>query len=187
MRKIIVLIMFALALPLALHAQVAPGMKYGELKEIYNPKEYVPQYTDPYSRGWAGVASLVIPGLGQIICGEYGRGAAFLAGNIALNTLYITSSKRFRESVTVDSSGNVTGYKNESAARSSSGVVLGSLAAGVALNIWSIVDAVRVAKVKNMYFQDLGGRRSSVEMNVEPYFGNAMQPAAGLTLAFTIH
>ena len=61
--------------------------------------------------------------------------------------------------------------------------------ARLGLNIWSVVDAVHVAKVKNMYYQDLRGQNAMLNFDLEPYFAltpsgveNGMVPAAGLSL-----
>lgn len=58
---------------------------------------------------------------------------------------------------------------------------------GAVVNIWSIVDAVKVAKVNNMYFQDKHG--NSVNLNVSPYVDYAdyslsgkNSPVGGLSL-----
>lgn len=59
----------------------------------------------------------------------------------------------------------------------------------LALDIYSIVDGVRVAKVNNMYEQDL---RKLYAVDVNLYssvklasLGNTIQPTAGLTLAIS--
>lgn len=52
---------------------VSLGMKYREYKDFYDARMYVPCPGDPYSRGWAGVASAFIPGLGECVDGEWGR------------------------------------------------------------------------------------------------------------------
>lgn len=67
------------------------------------------------------------------------------------------------------------------------GVAAVCIAGAVGLNIWSIVDAVRIAKVKNMYEQDLR-YHYSYSLNLYPSFqyvqlGNTMQPTLGFTLA----
>jgi len=53
--------------------------------------------------------------------------------------------------------------------------------------IWNICDAVRVAKVKNMYYQDMTGGRS-FEMDMYPSVQYALtsdgaKPVAGMTLS----
>ena len=155
---------------------LVPNMKYKQIKDLYNPKEYVKTLGDRYSPGWSGVASFFIPGLGQMICGEVGRGFAFLGGTIGG---YILAPAIM--SAGMDEYGYV-----------SDGAAIGALVvyAGVlALDIWAIVDGVRVAKVKNMYNQDLR-KLSSIDINLYPSFnyvkmGTNMQPTAGITLAMT--
>jgi hypothetical protein len=84
MKKIVILIAAFVFAASSLSAQVAPRMKYKDLKDTYNPKEYVKSANDPYSPGWSGFASFVLPGLGQVISGETGRGIAFFAGDLAI-------------------------------------------------------------------------------------------------------
>ena len=151
--------------------EIVPGMKYSQINKIYNAKDYVPQPGDPYSRGWAGVASLFIPGLGEGVAGEWGRAAAIIGANVGLSVLAYTQYD--------DYTGEVTDLFYVCAA------------ARVILNVWSIIDAVHVAKVKNMYNQDLRSQRAGVDLKVEPYFAytpvgvnNNYKPAAGLSLKF---
>ena len=82
MKKIIALLATVVLGCNLLNAQVAP--KYRELKKTYNPPEYVKMSTDPYSPIWAGAASFLMPGLGQMVCDEVGRGIAFFASEMAL-------------------------------------------------------------------------------------------------------
>ena len=151
---------------------VVRGMRYGVYKRFYDPKNYIPQPNDRYSPGWSGFASFVIPGLGQAIVGEWGRGAAFFLGNITLGSI-------MRGSISYDAQNRSVTYPN---------LFWYSLAANVALNIYSIFDAIHVAKVKNMYYQDLYGQIASVGLKFEPYFAftpsspSRMQPTAGLSL-----
>jgi hypothetical protein len=69
-------------------------------------------------------------------------------------------------------------------------IMLTGLAATIALDVWAIVDAVRVAKVNNMYIQDLRGNLSSVKVELNPfidthnYLGQA-NTSAGLSLKVT--
>ena len=151
---------------------VMEGMKYKELKSNYNPRLYVAQPSDPYSRGWAGVASFFIPGLGEGVAGEWGRGAIICLANIGLYILQ-------RSGIQYDSS---YGYYYDSTYYIAAAGRLG-------LNIWSICDAVRICKVKNMYDQYLRAQRASLDMKVEPFFSYVpigstanFQPTAGLTM-----
>ena len=153
---------------------IREGMKYSEYRKFYNTKDYYSQPTDPYSRFWAGFASAIIPGLGQGVAGEWGRGALICLGNIGINTLARTQRS-------VDSYGNYT-YTDMY------GVIM---IVALAYNIWSICDAVHVARVKNMYNQDIRALRAAqLAYSVSPFvsstpdFGNGNQPLAGLS--FTI-
>ena len=40
---------------------IVPGMSYAELKQIYNPRDYLKAYGTRYSPGWAGFGSFLIP------------------------------------------------------------------------------------------------------------------------------
>ena len=153
--------------------EVHVGMRYSEYKHYYNPKEYIPQKGDTFSRGLAGVASFFIPGLGQCIDGEWGRGLAFFGGNILMN-LALYSTYR------------VDDYTGQYVASSGT---LPMLIAVLAYDIWSISDAVRVAKIKNMFYQDIRGQRAALDLKLEPFFAytptgsvNGFKPAAGLSL-----
>ena len=147
--------------------------KYRQLKEIYDPAEYRPGFNDRYNPGWIGVASFFIPGLGQAITDEWGRAAGFFFGT----QLFICGT-----AVPLAIS-----YQNKNFQTS---IPLLLIMAGVlGIDIWSVCDAVRIAKVKNMYYQDLYSTYSRVEFGVEPYLASLPYPsssgmaaAAGLTL-----
>lgn len=192
MKRFILSAILVIAALVSANAQVVPGMKYKDLKDIYNTKMYVPQSTDPYSRFWSGAASWLIPGLGQVVCGETGRGLAFFGADIALSVVGRIGGEKFKNNVNLDKDGNFVSYVDESAAKSGAFIMVGALTGSVVVEIWSIVDAVKVAKVKNMYFQDLNGRRAAVDLGFEPYFtlapssaavtGNAFKPVAGMSM-----
>ena len=155
---------------------VVPGMKYREYKKYYDTNEYIPRFDDPYSRGWNGFASAVISGLGQCIEGEWGRGLAFFGSNLILLVGEIASWK-------------YTPITNDTYEISFTGWTYALYAARLGLNIWSICDAVHIAKVKNMYYQDIRAQRSSLDCRVEPFFTcartstpDAFTPAACLSL-----
>ena len=155
------------------------GMKYNELKRYYNVDEYIPTLADRYSPVWSGVASFFIPGLGQIVCNEPGRGFAFLGASVAGSVL---GSVVMASSLSYNKYGEVT-YVSPTASFAGFAIFLGV----AALDIISIVDGVRVAKVKNMYEQDLR-KAYSFDMSVCPSFdyamvGNSYQPTAGLKLS----
>jgi hypothetical protein len=101
-----------------------------------------------------------------MICGEWGRGFAYLGGHVGCYML--------------------TGI---SAIAESDTLVLMSVAGLLAIDIFAIVDGVRVAKVKNMYMEDL--RKSGyygLDVDFYPSVNyvrttSGVQPTAGMTLA----
>ena len=185
MKRIVVLIAALVFAATALSAQVAPKMKYKELKGTYNSKEYVKSTTDPYSPGWSGFASFVLPGLGQVIAGETGRGIAFFAGDVGFSVATALCADKFLEYVQTDANGKPVKdgngkyvYTNENAAGTWAMVVVGVSAAAVAYYIWNISDARKVAKVKNMYYQDLAGKHA-VGLDLYPSLDYAMTGTGG--------
>jgi len=108
--------------------------QYSERKRIYNHKNYQWQVGDRYDPSLAGIASFLVPGLGQIISGEPGRGVGFLVGYGASLAVYYSGA------ITVIESDGETGGST----------MLIGLGSALTIGICSIVDAVRVAKVNNM-------------------------------------
>ena len=149
---------------------------YSEIDGLYDTRMYQPSPGDPYSPAWSGVASFFIPGLGQCITGEWGRGLGFLAANIGLDVLELW------EVYNLDSRNSAP----------FAGAFLATVLAQCALNVWGICDAVNIAKAKNMYFQDAGNFASGVEMKLQPSFGlvrdgngsTAFAPGVSLSFSF---
>ena len=156
--------------------EVFPGMRYRDYKDFYDTHYYVKQAGDPYTPFWIGFGDFFIPGLGNAITGEWGRAAGFFFSNLGLGILASTQ-------VRVVTSSNRTRYEVN-------GWYWAIMAARLGLNIWSICDAVHVAKAKNMYNQDLNARRAALDFKIEPFFAytptgfstNSYTPATGLTL-----
>lgn len=153
---------------------ITPGMKYKQLKNLYDYKQFSASYSDRYSPGWSGVASFFIPGLGECINNEWGRGLSKFFGNIALsitaNALVTASYYDYYPTYMYDIYGAIACY-----------------VAILSIDIWSIVDAVRIAKVKNMYEQDLR-KLYTFDIELRPsinytQIGNQTQYAPGVTLA----
>lgn len=154
---------------------VTSGMKFSQYSKLYNPKDYTPSIFDRYSPGGAGVASFFIPGLGQALCGEWGRGILYFCCNMVCSFCW--------------------GYTLGSVAYYGTGagwLVLSSICL-LSVDILAIVDSVKVAKIKNMYQQDLL-RLSSFEFKMKPYIAhnsftksvrNSSFPAVGLSLCLT--
>lgn len=160
--------------------EVREGMRYSEYKGLYDKNMYVHQPGDPYSPSWAGIASFLLPGLGQCVADEWGRGTLFFLANLGLGIgSYVTSygMTHYREPYKT----NNTYY------------FLAITAVRLAVDIWSITDAVKIAKIKNMYNQDMRGRRTaqleygfSPSLTFAPDINNGLMPVAGasFTLSF---
>ena len=150
MKKLYLTIASVLILYTAVNAQY----KTNKLK--YDYRTYKHQAGDPYNPGIAGFASLLIPGLGQMSSGAGGRGAAFLGGFVGCITIYAIGSSHYYVDEEGDHGGPVPLYIG----------LLGALA----VDLISVIDAVRVAKVTNLYFRDK--YMTSYSLKVSPYIGS---------------
>ncbi|MGZ5242556.1 MAG: hypothetical protein ACXWDO_07625 [Bacteroidia bacterium] len=117
--------------------------QYSDDKKLYDHKSYKYLTSDKYHPAMAGVASYVLPGLGQIYCNETSRGFRFMSG--------------FGGAILVGMTGGVMQIYNDLNGQKNytGGIILvtGSLTAA-GIQIWSTVDAVRVAKVNNLSLRD---------------------------------
>lgn len=153
-----------------------PNMPYSELVKIYDVNEYS-KFT-----GWErnnpavmGLCSFMFTGLGQMINGAMKRGLYFFLGSsacyvgmyaLALGDSYITS--RY-------------GHDSPGFVAAAVGMGLGM----IGIKIYSIVDAVKVTKIMNMYYDDLD--KLSFDFSVAPYcdvicMNTEATPVAGLSL-----
>ncbi|MGD0340699.1 MAG: hypothetical protein ABSA76_03190, partial [Bacteroidales bacterium] len=86
MKRSVGLLIIALSLGAICNAQ------YRINHNKYQARNYHHQHGDPYSPVVAGIASGIIPGLGQMILHEVGRGFIFLGGTAAGEVLLISES-----------------------------------------------------------------------------------------------
>ena len=160
---------------------IHPGMNYKELKNIYNYSDWESGYGSRYSPALMGVCSWLIPGLGQMITGEVGRGFAWLGGAFGCYALAGIGTGLY-----VAGFSNYDGGYNSALVAAGSMLVLGGYLGLLAVDVCSIVDACRVAKVRNMYEQDLRAVKYSLELRPSVDYitlSNGIQPTAGMTLA----
>lgn len=164
--------------------------KYKELKGLYSTRDYRKVQGQPYSPFWNGFASFLIPGLGEIFEGEWGRGLCVAGANILMGSYTRSLGNKWVSEF--NAWYNVQDPENpnfDTMPALPGGILLVGLAR-VALNIWSIVDASKIAKVKDMYWQDCHGY-TSVSLSMDPYFaytpapGTGIQPVTGLSLKLT--
>lgn len=176
MKKAIFLSVLLIILSVAaLNAQT-----YSLNKLKYDSRMYIPQYGDPYNPALSGVCSFIMPGLGQMISGEVGRGLGFLGGSAACMLVGTLGY----------GIGVLNAYSGDS---NNSKIGFSMMAMGytgmIAIDIWSIVDAINVTKVNNMYIQSLR-KTSSVNFEISPYITqvpeiNKMDIPVGLSLRVT--
>jgi hypothetical protein len=99
-----------------------------------------------------------VPGLGQLIDGETGLGLAFLGGYTACGIICLVG---------------LTGIWSENyyppSVETRRTILLGGGGGMLAIQIWSIVDAVKVAKVNSMYVRNLRRKISTSHRNVTLY------------------
>lgn len=151
MKRCIPLIICTFLLSLQVQAQ------YCINKNKYNTFNYKFQKGDNVDPALAGVASFFIPGLGQALSGEYLRGAAFFGGYSGGAAIYYAGhrlSHKNRNSVTDDDEGLLLRI-----------VGIGSM---VSVQIISIADAVKVAKVNNLAIRDRYNNVSA-QLSLMPY------------------
>jgi TM2 domain-containing membrane protein YozV len=173
-----------LAIILITFLSTAYAQRYSINKLQYDYHQYVPEFGDPYNPAISGIYSLIIPGLGQMYCGEAERGLAFFGGYTGCAILFeIGASQIFSN---IDDYGNSNNYGNS---RSGAGTMLLGLGGMAIIEIWSIVDAVHVAKVNNMYIRDLR-RTSGIKFEISPYvdhlsINNQATTPLGMTMRVT--
>ena len=161
----------------------AQAQSYKINKQNYDYKMYLPQQGDPYNPTGMG-ARYIISGLGQILSGERGRGFAFMGATYMFygSGIWLLSSTNAQSE---------NGSMNDIFSYIFLRVMgVGLIFSGIVVNVWSIFDAVRVAKVNNMYFQDLRGDLSSVKVELNPFVDTSnylgkTNASAGLTLKIT--
>lgn len=152
---------------------------YKNIKQYYNYKDYRPGFNDRYDPVGATVASALVPGLGQSLCGEPYRGIYFVAGSTLCFGL---SAACFGISVdNYDQNGNRKGNVGLD--------LLGtvSLLGGIAIWVWNAIDANHVAKTKNLYLRDIMDKTGVREFRLSPSVGYIPNgsASAGLTLGIT--
>lgn len=135
--KNILFILILLLLNVSLKAQ------YADNKLKYNSQSYSYSPDDRYHPAIAGVASYVLPGLGQIYCNETKRGFNFMAGYGGAILVVMTG-------------GLIQSYHNMTGKNNSTGTILFASGAITAygIQIWSCIDAVHVSKVNNMALRE---------------------------------
>ena len=142
-----------------------PNMRYHDLKKLYSTKDYVHYESAAYQPGIMGIASCILPGLGDCLADEWGRGLIQFGGTAVLATASTILGNGYHYNV----------------------AAVVCAAGGLAVWVWSIVDAVQVSKIKNMYVHDYM-KMYGMDLKLYPsvsctYKSGGAVPTAGLTLA----
>ena len=188
MKKITALFALAFSLTISVSGQ---EVRYRDLKKYYDPKDYAPaQYDDKYSPFLSGFCSFLIPGAGQAVCGEWGRGLGFFGASAAFSALELAEASLMFYGASLGQERIRQGQPYDDANKylligMVSGIV--TLAADLGVRIFCICDAVNVAKVKDLYYRDRSF--TSIDMRLEPQLALVPQacsgtsaPVAGLSL-----
>lgn len=158
------------------------AQRYSVIKKNYDYHLYKPQPNDPYNPVISGVCSFFVPGLGQIVEGEVGRGLGFLGGAAGCFIVMGTG-----ELLLIGTGISLIGGEDSNKSLTP-GTALLCIGMGglVAVDIWSIIDASHVAKVKNMHYQD-NKIKANLGLELKPYIqpvtiNNQVSVPVGLSL-----
>jgi hypothetical protein len=135
--------------------------QYKIYKEKYDYRHYIYKPGDPYNPSTAAFASIFIPGLGQMICGEGLRGTGFLFG--CAGSLVVSIAGLIHTTSADESDSNFEQVQTTSII-----MWIGGLAGAATFWIWSIADAPRVARVKNLALRDK--KNVPGKLSIQPYF-----------------
>lgn len=98
------------------------------------------------------------------------------------------TASTIKEIAITNDKGFLIGYTDEKKGKTNMAVMLSALGVDLGLAIWSSIDASRIAKVKNMYYQDLIGKDKPIELAFSPAVSfipsqsGSMRPSAGLAV-----
>ncbi|MGD0754311.1 MAG: hypothetical protein ABR927_04540 [Bacteroidales bacterium] len=124
----------------------------GITKISIDARAYSFKKSDPFNPISAGIASLIIPGLGQMMSGKIGRGILFLTGFTSCLSVSAVALVKWAQSPNGK-------YPIQ--------VIRAGLIGALCIDLWSIGDAVNVAKVNNLVLRNK--HRSSYNLKINPF------------------
>ena len=161
---------------------VVRGMRYEQLKSLYNEDDYNSLIDPRYRTGLAWL-NLLLPGVGQYVMGEPGRGTYFLLTGLGGGAMYSIGA-------VMSSSWNYYGYRDTF----TMGQILfwSGFIVSLGCEIASIIDGYHVAHVKSLYTEDLSHKRAmGMSLSMVPLVqvvpspsGTRPVPGLGLSLQF---
>jgi len=129
-------------------------IRYKDFKNDISTKNYRQTIENPrYSPIMAGVCNYILPSSGYFYVGEPIRGACVLGSEL------VTSSVFFYGLVMLMSVNHETGQSPEGARA----VMFSGMIATGLIQIWSVFDVVKIAKIKNLAYQN-----ANVSIMVKP-------------------
>jgi len=169
-------------LALLVVGMTANAQSYRINKKNYDPDNYVYQFGDRYNPAVAGVCSFFIPGLGQLVAGDPGRGAGLFATHVGFGIIFYISAKNAVK-VHIDKDTEWVHYaipNKETVTFQPSAFFYLSAMGMFTTWIYSIADAVNVAKVNNMAWRD------KVKVSFNPYYvpEKGFIPSIGIKINF---
>ena len=179
-------VLTVLVLAVVCTAAFAQKVSYKELKDVYNHKDYVVSDSDPFSVGWIGFESFFCPGMGQLMMRESGRGWAFLGASSVLSGINATLADSVLDLWPREADGKLSKNLGSNKDKIMSYVwgMLGVSLVELGVSIWSSIDATRIAKVKNMYYQ--GGKyATSATLYPSVNLTQNGTPVTGMTFALS--
>lgn len=131
--------------------------QYREERKQFNYKDYdyeAERESDPYDPTISFYDSFRITGLGQMLAGESGRGLLFLGGSLCSITTYFLGMNSEYIANNDNLNGNI--------------IAIGGAVSFLSIKYWSMIDAKRIAKVKNMAYK--ARQKAPLKINAEPIF-----------------
>ena len=145
--------------------------QYSKDKLLYNYKSYSYDTNDKYHPIISGVASYIVPGLGQIYCNENRRGYNFLAGYCGAIVLMSTGALiQLPESLNPENNNPESVFFMDGSLGSI--MILSGVISAFGIQIWSSIDAVKVAKVKNLSIRNRDS--SSIKVHFKPFINKEL-------------
>jgi len=169
MKKIVLIILLIFSFCVFSNAQ------YSVNKHIYDYRNYKKSYQSKYNPVIAGYASYLFPGLGQLYCNEEIRALKFAAAYIGSGTIMAGSGLYIFFNLNLGNNRVNPIY---------SSIFFASFSTCIYIYLYSIVDAVRVAKINSMAFAD--NNKVGFNFKIKPYLNNTFNNKfdKGLTLSF---
>ena len=160
-----------------------PGLKYSQLRNLYNLKDAAYLADPEYGTGRAWL-NLLVPGLAQFTMGEGGLGAKYLGLAILGDAIASIAYYDYNMYETHEDDYKGIFPENQSLIYG----MIGGAAITVCSYIFSIINAQKVAKVKSLYDYDLKKLGRQVSFETMPFIapirvGDKVQPAAGVSFA----